>query len=139
MYKSTFAVEHGIKMFLFCCTLKAGREHPERTVLCDDFVLFSVLSLEGIKIFQHCRQLKTTGAGKEVSIFIFLPLSPLHLLLDTSMGTGLCDPPISRSHRGETTVLGRCTELTENTPGLSQVPQTNHLIVFKSRVYLFSI
>lgn len=38
------------------------------------------------------------------------------------MGTGLCDPPVSRSLHGETTVWGSCTELTEDIAGLLWSP-----------------
>lgn len=53
------------KMCLFCCIRKAGREHAERTVWCDDFVLFSVLSLEGIKIFHTAANLKALELEKK--------------------------------------------------------------------------
>lgn len=79
MYKSNFAIKDGIKMRLFCCILKAGREHPERTGLCDDFVGFFCLKSGRDKVILYHSQLKTTGARKEVIIFIFLPLCPLLL------------------------------------------------------------
>ena len=65
MYKSNFAVKDEIKICLFWCMLKAGGEHPERTVLCDDFVLFSVLSLEAIKIFHTAAYLKPLELEKK--------------------------------------------------------------------------
>lgn len=52
-------------MRLFCCMLKAGREHPERTVLCDDFVFFSLSSLEGIKLFYTAANLKPLELEKK--------------------------------------------------------------------------
>lgn len=66
MYKSNFAIKDGIKMRLFCCMLKAGREHPERTVLCDVVVgFFSVSSLEGIKLFYTTANLKPLELEKK--------------------------------------------------------------------------
>lgn len=140
MRKSNFAVKDGKKkkMCLFCCIRKAGREHAERTVWCDDFVLFSVLSLEGIKIFHTAANLKALELEKKR----FSPSSSTAPTASSSghqHGYGTAIPPSPTPITGETPVSGRWTELAENTPGLSQVPRANHLIVFKSRAYLFSV
>lgn len=126
-------------MRLLCFMLKAGWEHPEMTVLRVMIVLFSFLSLEGIKIFHTAANLKITGAGKEARIFIFLPLNPWHLPLAASTGTGLCSSLVSYSQIGKTIGSGKGTELAEQTPGLLPSLLSKPCNCLQIKSYLFSI